>query len=247
MRAAVISDIHSNLPALEAVLESIDGGESAVEEIWCLGDIVGYGAQPDACADLVRERCDVSLVGNHDLAALGELDISSFSSAAAEAVRWTMENAAEGTMEMLRELSPSGLRSGIAVFHASPRDPVWEYVLSVDQAADCMQLQPERICLIGHSHVALYFVRSDGEDTGTRGAQAPEATMIDLAEGTWLVNPGSVGQPRDGDARAAWLELDTEQSTAVFRRVPYDIEKAAATIVENGLPKHLADRLYAGQ
>jgi diadenosine tetraphosphatase ApaH/serine/threonine PP2A family protein phosphatase len=249
MRAAVISDIHSNLPALEAVLGAIDDAGTGIEEIWCLGDVVGYGAQPDACAELVRDRCDTCLVGNHDLAALGELDISSFSSAAADAVRWTIENAASETMEMLRQLSPSGLRSGIAIFHASPRDPVWEYVLSVDQAAECMQLQPERISLIGHSHVALYFVGSkgDGEASETRGAQAPDGAAIDLAEGTWLVNPGSVGQPRDGDPRAAWLELDTTESSAVFHRIAYDVDKAAAPIIENGLPKHLADRLYVGQ
>jgi len=247
MRAAVISDIHSNLPALEAVLAAIDGSDAEIEEIWCLGDIVGYGAQPDECAGLVSERCEVILAGNHDLAALGELDISSFSAAAAEAVRWTMESAAETTMEMLRALSPSGARAGVGLFHASPRDPVWEYVLSVDQAAECMQLQSQRICLIGHSHVALYFVREQGGEPLTHGAQAPDATSIDLAAQTWLVNPGSVGQPRDGDPRAAWLELDTDRLSAVFHRVAYEIEKAAAPILESGLPRHLADRLYAGQ
>ncbi len=249
MRAAVISDIHSNLPALEAVLEAIEDAGDRVEEIWCLGDVVGYGAQPDACAELIRERCDTCLVGNHDLAVLGELDISSFSAAAADAVRWTISNAAPATLEMLRQLSPSGLRSGMALFHASPRDPVWEYVLSVDQAAECMQLQPERISLIGHSHVALYFVRKEGDggDAETRGAQAPDGFALDFTEGTWLLNPGSVGQPRDGDPRAAWVELDTAGCRAVFHRVAYDVDRAAAPIVESGLPKHLAERLYVGQ
>ena len=250
MRAAVISDIHSNLPALEAVLGAIDDLEEAVEEIWCLGDVVGYGAQPDRCAELVRERCDTCLIGNHDLAVLGQLDISSFSAAAADAVRWTIENAAVETIEMLRPLSPSGLRSGIAIFHASPRDPVWEYVLSIDQAAECMQLQPERISLIGHSHVALYFAGPDegGEAEGgiTRGAQTPDGCAVDLAQGKWLLNPGSVGQPRDGDPRAAWLEIDTAELRAVFHRVDYEVAKAAGPILESGLPKHLAERLYAG-
>jgi predicted phosphodiesterase len=251
MRAAVISDIHSNLPALEAVLAAIDDFPDAFEEIWCLGDVVGYGAQPDQCAELVRRHCDTCLIGNHDLAVLGQLDLSSFSAAAADAVRWTIENAAPETIEMLRPLSPSGLRSGVATFHASPRDPVWEYVLSIDQAAECMQLQPERISLIGHSHVALYFVGGSGEREGeewvARGAQAPDGCAVDLAEGTWLLNPGSVGQPRDGDPRAAWLELDTDAPQAVFHRISYDVEKAAAPILESGLPKHLAERLYAGQ
>ena len=251
MLVAVISDIHSNLPALEAVIAAIDDHEQPIEEIWCLGDVVGYGAQPDRCAELVGERCDTCLIGNHDLAVLGQLDISSFSAAAADAVRWTIENAATETLEMLRPLAPSGLRSGLAIFHASPRDPVWEYVLSVDQAAECMELQPERISLIGHSHVALYFVGAEGGGEGeglvTRGAQAPDGYAVDLAEGTWLLNPGSVGQPRDGDPRAAWLELDTAEPRAVFHRVEYEVEKAAQPILDSGLPKHLAERLYSGQ
>ncbi len=243
MRAAVITDIHSNLPALQAVLAAID--EREVDEIWCLGDVVGYGASPDACANLVRERCDICLVGNHDLAVLGDLDISSFSSAAADAVRWTQKNASKETLDLMRDLEPSGSREGFGLFHASPRDPIWEYVLSTDQADDCMDVQPEPVCLIGHSHVALYFLRAE---RGTaRGAQAPLGSMLDLDHGTWLLNPGSAGQPRDGDPRAAWLELDSTKRTARFQRVSYDIDEAATAIVDAGLPKHLAQRLYGGQ
>lgn len=248
MRVAVISDIHANLPALEAVLDSIDA--ASVEEVWCLGDVVGYGAQPDECAEAVRERCAVCLVGNHDLAVLGELDVSSFSSAAAAAVGWTVEHAEQSSLEFLRSLAPQGEREDVGLFHASPRDPVWEYVLSLDQAADCMDVQPRRISFIGHSHVALFFVRPtgpDGEPGDVRGAQAPSGATLDLGEGTWLINPGSVGQPRDGDRRAAWLALDTEERTARFERVPYEIERAADPIVAAGLPRHLADRLYMGQ
>lgn len=246
MRVAAISDIHANLPALEAVVEAIDA--AGVEEIWCLGDVVGYGAEPDACTDLVRERCSLCLVGNHDLAVLGGLDISSFSEAAAEAVAWTRENVAERTLELLRDLEPVGLRDGIALFHASPRDPVWEYVLSAEQASACLDVQPERIALIGHSHVSLFFVRPDGDehDSETRGAQAGDDTLLDLNGGNWLVNPGSVGQPRDGDPRAAWLELDTGEPSARFHRVTYDIERAASSIAAAGLPKRLADRLHVG-
>lgn len=244
MRIAAITDIHANLPALEAVLGEIEASET--EEIWCLGDVLGYGVEPDACADLVRERCDVCLVGNHDLAVIGGLDISSFSEAAAVAVEWTRDNVAERTLEFLRELEPSGERSGIGLFHASPRDPVWEYVLSGEQAGAGMNASPQRIGLIGHSHVALFFTRAanDGE---ARGAQASDGALLDLGEGGWLVNPGSVGQPRDGDPRAAWLELDTEAETARFHRVAYEIERAAAPIAAAGLPSRLADRLYTGQ
>ena len=246
MRVAAITDIHANLPALEAVLAAIDG--AGVEEIWCLGDVVGYGAEPDACADLVRERCALCLVGNHDLAVLGVLDVAAFSEAAAEAVAWTRGNVAEATLELLRELGPVGQREGIGLFHASPRDPVWEYVLSSEQADACLDVQVERIALIGHSHVALSFTRpSDDEPGSIRGARSGDGTLLDLGEGDWLVNPGSVGQPRDGDPRAAWLELDTAEETARFHRVHYDIERAAGAIVAAGLPRRLADRLYAGQ
>ncbi len=246
MRTAVITDIHANLPALEAVLEAIDA--AVVEEIWCLGDVLGYGVEPDACAELVKERCEVCLVGNHDLAVLGGLDISSFSEAAAEAVEWTRRNVAESTLEFLRDLSPNGERAGLGLFHGSPRDPIWEYVLSVEQADACMNAHPERIALIGHSHVALFFARpGTGEDGDIRGSQTSDGALLDLGQGAWLLNPGSVGQPRDGDPRAAWLELDTAEETARYHRVPYEIERAAAPIAAAGLPARLADRLYTGQ
>jgi diadenosine tetraphosphatase ApaH/serine/threonine PP2A family protein phosphatase len=246
LRAAVFSDVHSNLPALEAVLTAVD--EVGVDELWCLGDVVGYGAQPDACTALVRERCDVCLAGNHDIAVLGELDISSFSDTAAAAVEWTRANAGEETFEFLRGLKPQASREGVGMFHASPRDPVWEYVLSVDQAEGGLDAQEERIGLIGHSHIALYFTRPDTPRNGhVHGSQAGDAALLNLASGEWLVNPGSVGQPRDGDPRAAWLELDTEDGTARFHRVEYEIATAAEAILAAGLPSHLAERLALGR
>lgn len=246
MRIAAISDIHANLPALEAVLAAID--DAGIDEIWCLGDTIGYGAEPDECADLVRERCDLCLVGNHDLAVLGALDIAAFSEAAAAGVAWTRENVAARTLEMLRELEPAGERQGIALFHASPRDPVWEYVLSAEQAEANLDVQTARIALIGHSHVSLFFVRPTADEVGAeiRGAQTSDDTLLDLGAGRWLINPGSVGQPRDGDPRAAWLELDTSEQAARFHRAPYDVERAAASISAAGLPQRLADRLHAG-
>jgi diadenosine tetraphosphatase ApaH/serine/threonine PP2A family protein phosphatase len=246
VRIAAITDIHANLPALEAVLGEIDA--AGVDQIWCLGDVLGYGVEPDACADLVRERCDLCLVGNHDLAVLGSLDISSFSEAAALAVEWTRDNVAQRTLDFLREQDPHGDRAEIGLFHASPRDPVWEYVLSSEQADAGMDANPRRIGLIGHSHVALFFTRPEGSNRGeSRGAQASDGALLDLSQGSWLVNPGSVGQPRDGDPRAAWLELDTEAETGCFHRVSYEIEQAAVPIAAAGLPSRLADRLYTGQ
>jgi len=246
VRVAVISDIHANLPALEAALAAID--EVDAEEIWCLGDTLGYGAEPDECADLVRERCAIGLVGNHDLAVLGALDISAFSEAAAEAVAWTRKNVAERTLAHLRELEPAGAREGVGLFHASPRDPIWEYVLSAEQAGACFDAQETRLALIGHSHVSLYFTRPtpDEAEDDVRGAQSDDGVELDLGARAWLINPGSVGQPRDGDPRAAWLELDTAALNARFHRVSYDIERAAASISAAGLPRRLGDRLHVG-
>jgi predicted phosphodiesterase len=244
MRLGIISDIHANLPALEAALAAID--DVGVDEVWSLGDVVGYGAQPDDCARLVAERCPVSLVGNHDLAVLGTIEVSAFSPAAAEAVRWTQANASEDTLEYLRELAPKDESRDVGLYHASPRDPVWEYVLWTDQAEDCIAAQSGRVSLIGHSHVALYFVAPEG-DREVRGAHAEGGTRLELADGRWLINPGSVGQPRDGDPRAAWLELDTESWATTYHRTEYPIDRAAEAIAEAGLPEHLAARLYVGQ
>ncbi len=246
MRAAILSDIHSNRQALEAVLAAID--EAGVDELWCLGDMVGYGAEPDACTDLVRERCGTCLVGNHDLALLGAIDVGTFSEGAAVAVEWTREHASRETLDYLSSLDPTGSREGVGLFHASPRDPVWEYVLSTDQAAAGFEAMDERVGLIGHSHIALFFGRAPGARPGhAQGAQAEDGFEVDLLEGSWLLNPGSVGQPRDGDPRAAWLELDTEAWTAVWHRVPYDTGAAAAAIRAAGLPAALADRLEVGR
>jgi len=257
VRLAILSDIHANLPALEAVLADVQG--AGLDESWCLGDVVGYGAQPDECTSLVAERCALCLVGNHDLAVLGELDASSFSPAAAAAVRWTREVAKRETMEFLSGLEPADEGHEVALYHASPRDPVWEYVLWPDQAAECIEVQATRVSLIGHSHVALFFVRpEDGDrrlpggqavelEDAAKGAQAGAGTRLDLSEGRWLINPGSVGQPRDGDRRAAWLELDTDAWEATYHRVEYEIDRAAEAIAANELPEHLARRLYVGQ
>jgi diadenosine tetraphosphatase ApaH/serine/threonine PP2A family protein phosphatase len=246
LRAAVLSDIHSNRHALETVLAEVD--EAGVDQIWCLGDMVGYGAEPDACTALVRERCNTCLVGNHDLALLGALDISTFSEAAAAAVEWTRKNVSDETLEFLGSLEPTASQNGVGLFHASPRDPIWEYVLSTDQAEAGFEAQEERVGLIGHSHIALFFVRAPGVRPGhTQGAQAADGAEIEIAEGDWLLNPGSVGQPRDGDPRAAWLELDTEQWLAQYHRVPYDIEGAATAILDAGLPNVLAERLQVGR
>jgi diadenosine tetraphosphatase ApaH/serine/threonine PP2A family protein phosphatase len=247
LRVAVLSDIHSNLQALESVLAAVD--EAGVDQIWCLGDLVGYGADPDACTALIRERSEVCLVGNHDLAVLDALDVSAFSETAKAAVTWTREQVSEETTGFLSGLGPALDHDGFGLFHASPRDPIWEYVLSIDQAEAGLDTAEQRIALIGHSHISLFFTRPEGgpRRSYAHGAQAGDGALLDIDDGGWLINPGSVGQPRDGDARAAWLELDVAESTARFHRVPYDIASAAAAILAAGLPASLAERLQVGR
>jgi diadenosine tetraphosphatase ApaH/serine/threonine PP2A family protein phosphatase len=224
---------------LEAVLDALP--RDAPDEIWCLGDLVGYGPRPNECCSLVRERANVCLIGNHDLGVLGRIDLDVFSPEAAVSARWT-----DGVLEpearaYLESLSSSAVREGVGLYHASPRDPVWEYVLSPAVALAALAATEEDVVLVGHSHVALSFSwkrRFLG--------LAPEGTELDLAGERVLLNPGSVGQPRDGDPRAAWLLLELDARRAVFRRVPYAVEQTQAEIREAGLPEALAERLAHG-
>lgn len=242
MRTCVVSDIHANLHALEAVLEAIDG--EGADELWCLGDLVGYGPRPNECTRIVRERADVCLVGNHDLGVLGRLDLDLFAADAAASARWTAAELADDARRFLESLRPEGTRAGVALFHASARDAVWEYVMTEDVAAESLVSSPEALTLVGHSHLALEFSL-----TGplVRGSLAPEGTELELDEpDRRLLNPGSVGQPRDGDPRAAYLVLDLDARRATFRRVPYPVERTQAEIRERGLPESLAARLEHG-
>ena len=243
VQIAVVSDIHGNRHAFEAVLAAI--AESPCEEVWCLGDLVGYGADPDACVALAREHCSICLAGNHDLGVRGTIPLEQFSRGAAIAAHWTRETIADETLEFLQSLDVQRLDQAVALYHASPRDPVWEYVLSPLQAELCMDVQAKPVSLIGHSHVALYFSRWPGA-TAT-GETQDDGERLELDRGEWLISPGSVGQPRDGDPRAAWLELDTEQWTVRYRRTDYDVAGAAAAIRAAQLPESLAERLQYGQ
>jgi predicted phosphodiesterase len=241
VRIAVISDVHSNLAALEAVLAAIDA--SPPDEIWCLGDVVGYGPRPNECCGIVRTRAEFCLGGNHDLAVRGTIDLSEFSGDAAVAARWTRGVLDEPSRTFLDGLDPAGQRSGIAMYHGSARDPVWEYVLSNEAAAATLALSPLPLVLVGHSHVALEIAWIDDALTG---GLAPDGTEVPL-EGRVLLNPGSIGQPRDGDPRAAYLVLDLERKRGTFHRVDYDIERTQTDMRAAGLPETLAARLTDGE
>ena len=240
MRVAVISDVHANEQAFDAVLEEIDAW--APEAVWCLGDTVGYGPAPNRCCELVSERADICLIGNHDLVALGKLDVEDFNEEAAAAALWTRNELDERSRSFLSGLESSAAVDGAELFHASPRDPVWEYVLSAETAYFSLLTTTAPLVLVGHSHVALAIGLDDVE---LHGGPAAAGTEIAL-EGRWLMNPGSVGQPRDGDPRAAWLELDTDDGLARFHRVEYPVERTQALMRERGLPESLASRLAHG-
>jgi predicted phosphodiesterase len=243
MRVAIATDIHGNRHAFQAVIAAAE--EAGAEELWCLGDLVGYGGDPDASVDLARRHCSVCLAGNHDLAVVDVLSLEEFSRGAALAAQWTREVIRPETREFLLELKPEGSASGVGLYHASPRDPIWEYVLSGLTAELCFDATSFRVSLIGHSHVALSFDRQEG--TPASGTTRREGTELDISAGRWLINPGSTGQPRDGDPRAAWLLLDTDNWTATYRRAEYDIAGAMAAIRAAHLPDSLAERLQHGQ
>jgi predicted phosphodiesterase len=241
MRVAVISDVHANFHALEAVMEQIDA--ERVDAVWCLGDVVGYGPLPNECCDVVRERSDLCLVGNHDLVAIGRINVGDFNDEAAAAATWTSQVLTHTSRAFLESLEPLGTAEGVDLYHASARDPVWEYVLTDEAAEATLDLAAEPVVLVGHSHVALAITQADG---GVAGGLAPGGTDVQL-DGRWLLNPGSVGQPRDGDPRAAWLLLDLERMLAAFQRVPYSIEQTQEEMRERGLPRMLAARLARGE
>jgi diadenosine tetraphosphatase ApaH/serine/threonine PP2A family protein phosphatase len=247
MLVAVVSDIHSNLHAFEAALEAID--RDGPDAIWCLGDIVGYGPKPDECCRITEERAALCLAGNHDLGVRGDVDLDDFAPDAAAAALWTRGELGSEARAFLGRLVPSAEADGVQLFHASPRDPIWEYVLTDQAAAAALEATSAPLVLVGHSHVPLAVTIDGGE---LSGGHAPAGTEIDLRAGTgdgtprWLLNPGSVGQPRDGDARAAYMLLDLGSGSASFQRVEYAIEETQAEIRDAGLPAALGERLSSG-
>jgi diadenosine tetraphosphatase ApaH/serine/threonine PP2A family protein phosphatase len=242
MRVAVISDVHGNVQALDAVLTAID--ELRVDEIWSLGDVVGYGADPVRCTELVDERAAVSLGGNHDLVVAGTIDIDMFAHDARDAAEWSRTVLSAEQIGALGSRMPGGEREGVQMFHGSVRDPVWEYVVDPRTAALCLERQRRPLCLVGHSHIQLLWGYENGELVG--GTVAAGATLA-YGEGPFIANPGSVGQPRDGDPRAGYLLLDTAEGSVTWLRAEYDIRAAQAAIRDAGLPLRLAARLAEGR
>jgi diadenosine tetraphosphatase ApaH/serine/threonine PP2A family protein phosphatase len=240
MRVAVLSDIHSNLVALDAVLVAA----GSVDAIWHLGDVVGYGPDPDGVVNRLIEVGAIGVRGNHDAAAAGGSEIDWFNPDARRAMEWTRTAIADSTLAWLESQPERRTVEGCELVHGSPREPIWEYVTSVPVARANLALLGSPIGLNGHTHIPVAFVEDDGRVDVVGPGHGSE---LELRGRRAMLNPGSVGQPRDGDSRAAWLELDTDAWKATYHRTNYDIDSAAEAIRDAGLPELLADRLYIGQ
>ena len=241
MLHAIVSDLHGNLEALEAVLADLD--QRRPDDVVCLGDFVGYGASPNECIERSRPRLAGSIAGNHDLAATGRIRLGYFNPDAASAAGWTDVQLTPENRAWLEALPYSLEHHGSLLVHASPASPGdWHYVLSPDHAFEEMEAYAHPLCFIGHSHYPGIFERAGEDVRYTR-----DARLAIRADRRYLVNVGSVGQPRDGDPRAAYLLWDDAAGTLTHVRVEYDIDGAARRILEAGLPRFLADRLRWGE
>jgi predicted phosphodiesterase len=239
VRIAVLSDIHSNLVALDAVLAA--AGE--VDAVWHLGDVVGYGPEPDAVVARLAEIGAIGVRGNHDAAAAGGSEIDWFNPDAKAAMEWTREAISATTRDWLAALPLRRMETSFTLVHGSPRDPIWEYVTSAALARAGLSAISTEHGLHGHTHVPIAFTMVDGR----MRTLAPRAgNMVALGEGRMLLNPGSVGQPRDHDPRASYLVLDVGAGTATWGRVAYDFDAVGASMRAAGLPPRLADRLRVG-
>lgn len=240
MRVAVLSDIHGNLEALEAVLSECDA--QGADRVLCLGDVVGYGADPSACIKIVRSRAELTVAGNHDQAAAGLIDTHNFNDVAAEAIDWTQDRLSARETKYLATLPLTHETDGALFVHGSPHEPgAFHYIFGASEAAEAMAACDDALVFVGHSHRAFVYGVSE-QDEVAWGEGAAET-----GEGRYLVNVGSVGQPRDGDPRAAFALWDTETGTTTLVRVEYDILRAQDKIREQGLPAFLASRLTAGE
>jgi diadenosine tetraphosphatase ApaH/serine/threonine PP2A family protein phosphatase len=243
MRCLVLSDIHSNLEALEAVLA--DAGP--VDRVWCLGDVVGYGPDPNGCVELLRPLPHVCIAGNHDWATLGKLDLNDFNPDAREANLWNREQLTPENLAYL-EARPEKLIEGqFTLAHGSPRHPIWEYIIYTSTAQTNFSFFDTPFCLVGHTHTPVVFrLVGQGDEEVCEPIPPRVGESVKLEPGRFIINPGGVGQPRDGDPRASYALLDLETLTVQYRRVAYPVEKTQAKMMEHNLPLRLVLRLGYG-
>ena len=244
MRRAIISDIHANLEALEAVLEDID--LQAVDEIICLGDAVGYGANPNECTELLLERCAVTLLGNHDAAAVKLLDTQLFNGHAKIAIEWTVRTLGRRSKNFYLSRPLTELRDGMTFVHATPYEPgMWYYITSLEEAAFNFHHFTTDVCFIGHSHIPIIVVFNAKKEVYVH--QAGHINLREVPGARFLINAGSVGQPRDRLSKSCYAIIDDATGDLNFRRVAYNIPKAQAKMRKAGMPEFLIARLKEGR
>ena len=242
MRIVVISDVHSNLLALDAVLAQA----GAADAVWHLGDVVGYGPEPDAVVERLASVGALGVRGNHDAAACGGAEIDWFNPDARSAMEWTREVISERTRSWLGGLPERREEADFTLVHGSGRDPTWEYVTSAAAAHESLAVMATRHGVNGHTHIPVGFLETADRIGSVGPGGGPGDSTIGLDGGRLLLNPGSVGQPRDGDPRASYLILDTDARTASWLRVAYDVAAVGAAMRAVGLPTRLAERLRHG-
>ncbi len=242
MTVVIFADVHSNIHALEAVLQ--DAGNC--DAYWCVGDVVGYGPRPNQCVARVMEVDVLAIAGNHDLGSLGEIDVQHFNPYARIACEWNGKRLDERSREYLESL-PLYLEPepGVTLVHGSPRDPVWEYILSTWEAVENFEVLKTPLCYIAHSHAPVVFCL-DGEDCDLFVPE--EGKKYHLEEGSkYIINVGSVGQPRDGDPRACYVVFDADDRRIRYHRVEYDVGRTQEEMRQAGLPTPLVNRLSVGR
>ena len=243
MRYAIIADIHANLTAFTAVLADIKE-RGGVEDVWCLGDVVGYGPYPHECIALLRQTKHVCVAGNHDWAAIGKVDTADFNPDAAAACHWTGKQLSPEDVEYLSNLPLTIERGDFTLVHGSPREPIREYILSTAAARENFACFKTPYCLVGHSHHPAVFSYDNAGDC-LLSQFLPDNPLV-LGDSRLIINPGGVGQPRDGDPRASYAIYDSESRQVKLYRLDYDIRATQDRMIERGLPMRLVTRLSYG-
>lgn len=243
MRYAIVSDIHANLAAFQAVAVHLKSQQ--IDAVWNLGDIVGYGPYPNECIELLRSFPNINIAGNHDWGAIGKIPISDFNREAAFVCEWTESVLKKEYGDYLRDLPETQSGGDFTMAHGSPRRPIWEYIMNAFEAAQNLPYFKTPVCLVGHSHIPFFFRQIGGEQPLFRHLEDVEE--VSFGEGRYIVNPGSVGQPRDGDPRGSYAVYDADAKKLTLYRIPYDISQTQQRMRESGLPHFLIDRLSYGK
>jgi len=243
-RYVIIADIHSNLAAFQAALGHAEE-IGPIDRLWCPGDVVGYGPDPGACIALLRQYPRTAVAGNHDLAATGKISTADFNASAARAAAWTGAQLTSEERQYLDGLPEVAKEGEFTLVHGTLRAPVWEYLLSLEAAREQFRLMETPYSIVGHSHVP--FLAEELADGRIRMEPWWDGERVELGERRLIINPGGVGQPRDGDPRAACALYDTEARTLTLHRVEYDIAATQEKMRTAGLPSWLAERLSFGQ